>query len=239
MADTVIEMVVLTGAGVSKESGINTFRDAEGEWTKYRIEDVASPEAFASNPGIVHSFYNARRAHLLEAEVQPNAAHRALVQLEEVLGDRFMLITQNVDDLHERAGSRRVIHMHGELLKARCTHCGAVTDVTVDLGQGESCPTCAQENTLRPHIVWFGEMPLQMEEIFQALGRCSHFIAIGTSGTVYPAALFVEHASKSGATTVELNLEKSENARSFGESIYGPATTVVPQFVESYLRRRV
>ena len=225
-------IVVLTGAGVSRESGLHTFRDADGIWATVRIEDVATPEAFARDPVRVQGFYNARRRGLLDAGVAPNAAHLALAALEDRVAGEVLLVTQNIDDLHERAGSRNLVHMHGELLKARCTQCSAVVPCREDLDARSHCPACAAIGCLRPHVVWFGEMPLEMERIYEALGACELFISIGTSGNVYPAAGFVQEAKRmAGARTVELNLEPSEGHSLFDERIYGPASAVVPDFV--------
>lgn len=229
-------IVILTGAGISRESGLDTFRCAGGIWAQVRLEDVATPEAFVRDPDHVHAFYNARRAGLLTADVQPNAAHHALVRLEREWPGEVLLVTQNIDDLHGRAGSANLIHMHGELLKARCERCGTVTDWRGDLGRGDACGACATVGRMRPHVVWFGEMPLEMERIYTALEACDLFVSIGTSGNVYPAAGFVQHAATAGqADTVELNLEPSEGASLFDRALYGPATEVVPRFVEELL----
>ena len=229
-------IVILTGAGISKESGLDTFRDADGIWAKVRLEDVATPEAFARDPATVHAFYNARRRGLLSDGVAPNAAHRALARLErEAFGD-VLLVTQNIDDLHERAGSRNLIHMHGELLRARCLDCDAVSDWREDMGPDSLCPACGSKGRLRVDVVWFGEMPYQMERIYEALGRCHLFISIGTSGSVYPAAGFVQEARMvARARTVELNLEPSEGSALFHECIHGAASDVVPAYVDRLL----
>jgi NAD-dependent deacetylase len=224
-------IVILTGAGISRESGLATFRDAGGIWASVRLDDVATPEAFARDPARVHAFYNAHRRQLQHASVLPNAAHEALARLEAMRPGEVMIATQNIDDLHERAGSRAVIHMHGELLKARCAACGRVTVWYDDLTGKEGCPSCAIEGQLRPHVVWFGEIPQRLDEIYQALAQCKVFIAIGTSGTVEPAASFVEEARRAGAHTVELNLEASHSAGLFAERIYGPATRIVPEYI--------
>ncbi|HYE52547.1 MAG TPA: Sir2 family NAD+-dependent deacetylase [Azospirillaceae bacterium] len=231
-------IVILTGAGISRESGLHTFRDADGIWATVRIEDVATPEAFRRDPGRVHGFYNARRRALLDPAVQPNAAHRALARLEREWRGPVLLVTQNVDDLHDRAGSSGLIHMHGELLKARCAACGAVAECRRDLSVQDACAACGLPGGLRPHVVWFGEMPLEMERIYGALGGCALFLSIGTSGNVYPAAGFVQEARAAGARTVELNLEPSEGASLFHRRIHGPATEVVPAFVEDILAGR-
>ncbi len=227
---------ILTGAGISAESGIETFRDKGGIWEKNSIEDVATPEAFAKDPMRVHDFYNARRRALGAADIQPNAAHKALALLEEQWPARVLIVTQNIDDLHERAGSQNLIHMHGELTKARCTTCGDVRRQDEDLNMGSICSACGTEGTLRPHIVWFGEMPFEQGRTMQALDDCALFISIGTSGSVYPAAGFVHELEMSGrAHTVELNLEPSLGGSLFGECHYGPASQIVPDFVARIL----
>jgi NAD-dependent deacetylase len=227
-------IVVLTGAGISAESGLGTFRDKDGLWTKYDLQEVATPEGFARNPVLVHDFYNARRKNLVEAA--PNAAHYALAELERRFDGQFLLVTQNVDDLHERAGSARLLHMHGELLKIRCESCDAVRDWRGDLDLATACPDCGTSGGLRPHVVWFGEMPLYMDDIAAALETCDLFVSIGTSGQVYPAAGFVAEVRRGGlAHTVELNLDPSDGFSLFAEKIYGPATDVVPAFVARVL----
>jgi NAD-dependent deacetylase len=226
-------IVILTGAGISRESGLATFRDPDGIWARHRIEDVATPEAFRRDPAAVHGFYNARRRALLDPAIQPNAAHLALAELERRWPGEVLLITQNIDDLHERAGSQRLIHMHGELLKRRCAECGDVQPCREDLSADRACPACASLGSLRPHVVWFGEMPLMMDRSFRALAEADLFLSIGTSGTVYPAAGFVTEARAAGAHTVELNLEPSEGRSLFHEALHGPATEIVP----AYLRR--
>ncbi|WP_298723154.1 Sir2 family NAD+-dependent deacetylase [uncultured Ferrovibrio sp.] len=227
-------IVILTGAGISAESGLGTFRDKDGLWTKYDLEEVATPQGFARNPVLVHDFYNARRRNLIEAA--PNAAHYALAELEKNWDGDFLLVTQNVDDLHERAGSERLLHMHGELLKIRCERCQDVGRWTGDLDLATACTACGTSGSLRPHVVWFGEMPLHMEEIYAALENCDLFLSIGTSGQVYPAAGFVAEVRKVGrAHTVELNLERSDGYSLFAEGIYGPATEIVPAYVRRLL----
>jgi NAD-dependent deacetylase len=232
-------LVILTGAGISKESGLETFREAGGLWSQVRVEDVATPEGFARDPALVHGFYNLRRRRLLSADVAPNPAHVALARLEQRwiasgAGD-FLLVTQNIDDLHERAGSERIVHMHGEMLKARCLACEAVLPWRDDLGLETPCPACAMAGGLRPHVVWFGEIPFEMDRVFEALERADLFLSIGTSGNVYPASTFVELARAAGAHTVELNLEPSEGADFFAEALHGPASEVVPFYVERLL----
>ncbi|MGB0681199.1 MAG: Sir2 family NAD+-dependent deacetylase [Magnetovibrionaceae bacterium] len=238
MSNTEGSIVILTGAGISKESGLDTFRDADGIWAKVDLEDVATPEAFERNPALVQDFYNARREQLVTSGVKPNAAHAALARLEtEWPGDVF-LVTQNIDDLHDRAGSKNLLHMHGELCKARCTECHAIHPWTADLGDGEVCPACHTPDSLRPHVVWFGEMPLEMERIYNELANCSLFVSIGTSGNVYPAAGFVAEVRRlKQAHTLELNLEPSEGATMFAETRYGAATEIVPAFVSDLLLR--
>ena len=229
-------IVVLTGAGISKESGLSTFRDAGGIWAKVRIEDVATPDAFARDPASVHRFYDARRRRLASGAIRPNAAHVALARLEGAWPADVTVVTQNIDDLHERAGSRNLVHMHGELLKARCSACGVVVPCTGALGTEETCRECAATGAMRPHVVWFGEMPLELERIDAALDACATFVSIGTSGNVYPAAGFVDRIrSRNHVHAVELNLEPSEGAGLFDETVYGPATEVVPAFVARFL----
>ncbi len=223
-------IVVLTGAGISAESGIRTFRAADGLWEDHRIEDVASPEGFARNPALVQRFYNERRRKLFDPSVQANAAHLALAELEQRFAGDFLLVTQNVDDLHERAGSSKLIHMHGELLKMRCSMSQQIFPIQGDLLTEQRCDCCALAGTLRPHIVWFGEMPLEMERIYAALDRCDLFVSIGTSGNVYPAAGFVQAARAAGAHTVELNLEPSMQRSSFAEARHGKASELVPPY---------
>ncbi|MEO0412674.1 MAG: Sir2 family NAD+-dependent deacetylase [Pseudomonadota bacterium] len=227
-------IVILTGAGVSAESGVQTFRGPDGLWEGHRVEDVATPEAFARNPELVQTFYNLRRAAL--KTVEPNAAHKALARLEHALDGDVTLVTQNVDDLHERGGSENLIHMHGALKKVRCQRCGAVHPWEEDLFQETHCPACGAAPGLRPDIVWFGEMPYQMEKIEAAIARCDVFVSLGTSGNVYPAAGYVNMARQIGrAHTVELNLEPSSGSSYFHECRHGPATQIVPTFVDEVL----
>ncbi len=228
-------IVILTGAGISAESGLSTFRGAGSLWDGHRVQDVATPEAFARDPDLVHEFYNMRRSNLLK--VKPNAAHDALSRLEKRHNGSVQIITQNVDDLHKRSGSKNVLHMHGEILKARCRNCHKIFDWKKDLTEETTCPTCQTTPSLRPHIVWFGEMPLKMEEIEVALYTADLFLSIGTSGNVYPAAGFVAEIKNMGkAHSVELNLEPSEGQFLFAEGIYGKATKIVPEFVETLLK---
>jgi NAD-dependent deacetylase len=228
-------IVILTGAGISAESGISTFRDPDGLWAKYDVEEVATPQAFAKNPTLVHEFYSLRRRGL--ATVTPNAAHRALAQLEAGLAGRshVTVVTQNVDDLHERAGTKSLIHMHGELLKAWCQLCDARTAWRGDMSTASECAHCKRAGRVRPDIVWFGEMPYRMDEIHELIEGCDLFMSIGTSGNVYPAAGFVAGARAAGAHTVELNLEPSEGASLFAEAIHGKASVIVPAYVERLL----
>lgn len=228
-------IVILTGAGISRESGLETFRDADGIWARVKVEDVATPEAFSRNPALVHDFYNVRRQQLLSLEIHPNEGHAALARLQRSWRGDFTLVTQNIDDLHERAGSLNVVHMHGELLKARCNECRSSTKWITDLSAGTRCPSCRISGTMRPDVVWFGEMPMHMDILEDALRNTDLFISIGTSGTVYPAAGFVEIARRAGAYTVELNLEKSAGASLFDSAIYGPATKVVKEYVQELL----
>ncbi|MAN80544.1 MAG: NAD-dependent protein deacylase [Rhodospirillaceae bacterium] len=231
-------IVILTGAGISKESGLATFRDADGIWARYRIEDVATPEAYARDPERVLGFYNARRRGAVADDVHPNAAHLALARLEADWPGEVLIVTQNIDDLHERAGSKNLIHMHGELLKARCTACTGLHPWRDDITLDDACPACGSLGTLRPHVVWFGEMPLGLDDIGMALDACALFMSIGTSGNVYPAAGFVQQVRRLGrARTVELNLEPSEGATLFEHARYGPASDIVPAFVEGLLTR--
>lgn len=224
---------ILTGAGISAESGVETFRDKGGIWSKVRLEDVATPEGFARDPDKVHAFYNARRAGLSSA--LPNPAHRALARLERDFPGRLTLVTQNIDDLHERAGSNDVVHMHGELSRSLCGHCGAKADAPAALSTTTACPACGREGGMRPDVVWFGEMPYRMEEIYERLVEADLFVSIGTSGAVYPAAGFVAEARSAGIRTLELNLEPSEGTFLFDEARHGPATALVPAFVEAVL----
>lgn len=225
-----MKIIVLTGAGISAESGLSTFRDNDGLWENHKVEDVATPEAFARNPDLVQRFYNSRRANL--NTVKPNQAHLALAEAEKLYPD-FLLVTQNVDDLHERAGSQKLIHMHGELLKKTCTFCNTVSEISGDLQKEMNCEYCGKANGLRPDIVWFGEIPYQMDTIFKELMECDLFVSIGTSGNVYPAARFVQVANEAKARTVELNLEPGDQKSHFKEAHYGPATKIVPEFFES------
>lgn len=225
-------IVVLTGAGISAESGLQTFRDSGGLWEGQRVEDVATPEAFAANPAFVQEFYNLRRQQLLLPSVTSNAAHHALAAFEQSFLGEFTLVTQNIDNLHQRAGSKHVFPMHGELLKARCVSCDSVCGWSEDILAVSTCGYCGSRGSLRPHIVWFGEMPLYMSAIEEVLERCDLFVSIGTSSVVYPAAGFAQVARYNGATTVELNLEPSSHESKFDKAYYGLATQVVPNFFD-------
>jgi NAD-dependent deacetylase len=227
-------IVILTGAGISTESGIETFRADTGLWAQHRVEDVATPEAFGRNPKKVVDFYNARRA--AAAAAQPNAAHEGLARLEAQHSGDVTVVTQNVDDLHERGGSRSLIHMHGALNSALCGACDHRWPAPMVMAVGDPCPACAAP-AARPDIVWFGEMPYQMEQIFEAIARADIFAAIGTSGNVYPAAGFVAEAARIGAQTVEINLERSLVGSQFDDVILGPATQTVPEWVDDILKR--
>lgn len=230
-------IVILTGAGISAESGIRTFRASDGLWEDHKVEDVATPEAFERNPHLVHRFYNERRKQLLSDEIKPNAAHIALAELEGKFPGDVLIVTQNIDNLHERAGSRNVLHMHGELLNQRCQDSGVVYRIEEDSQPEDLCQCCGSSGSLRPDIVWFGEMPMDMPKIHDALENCDLFVSIGTSGNVYPAAGFVEHANAVGALTVELNLEPSRVGSVFGHKVYGPASEVIPEFVRDILKQ--
>ncbi|MGK0376195.1 MAG: NAD-dependent deacetylase [Arenicella sp.] len=231
-------IVVLTGAGISAESGIKTFRADDGLWEDHKIEDVATPEAFERDPWLVQKFYNQRRRPILDHQVHPNAAHIALAKLEREFDGELLLVTQNIDNLHELGGSKNLLHMHGEVLKMHCKQTSKVYDCYCDIEVADLCDCCGQPNHLRPHIVWFGEMPLYMEEISSAIAGCDLFISIGTSGNVYPAAGFVQTAKQSGATTLEINLEESILANDFDRAVYGRAGEVLPVWVDDFLAQQ-
>jgi NAD-dependent protein deacetylase/lipoamidase len=231
-------IVFLTGAGISAESGVRTFRDNDGLWENYRVEDVATPEAFARDPVTVQRFYNLRRAQM--KGVEPNSAHKALARLQAEFPGDVTIVTQNVDDLHERGGSTDVIHMHGELGKVRCRACAGVFTWQGDCTQGSPCPACGRAPSLRPHIVWFGEMPFHMDLIAQKLDACDLFISVGTSGHVYPAAGFVANVQARGhAHTIEVNLEPSEGASLFHECRHGKAGELLPDLISELLKEKV
>lgn len=225
-------IVILTGAGISAESGLRTFRAEDGLWEDHRVEDVATPEAFRRDPELVQRFYDERRAGVLAA--RPNAAHEALARLDREWSGELLIVTQNIDDLHERAGAQRVLHMHGEALSVWCQACDARHHWEGTLLDGPPCPTCGQA-AMRPDIVWFGEMPYRMDEIFRAISRADMFVSIGTSGAVYPAAGFVQQAASHRAQTLELNLERSQGSHWFGETRLGPASLLVPEWVGEVL----
>jgi NAD-dependent deacetylase len=227
-------IVILTGAGVSAESGLATFRGPDGLWEGHRVEDVATPEAFARDPKLVHKFYDARREKL--DIVEPNAAHLALARLDSEWPGGLLIITQNVDDLHERAGAKRLLHMHGELTSGWCLACDTRFPWAGPMGEGASCPVCQVAGRVRPDIVWFGEMPYEMDRIDEALMSCDLFVSIGTSGAVYPAAGFVQSARYCGAHCLEINLEPSQGSIFFDQRRYGPAATEVPQWVDELLK---
>jgi NAD-dependent deacetylase len=232
-------IVVLTGAGISKESGIDTFRDKDGLWTRYDLEEVATIDAWYRDKRKVLDFYNEGLTWFRGANIRPNAAHDALARLEREWPGEVLVVTQNVDLLHEGAGSKNVLHMHGQAGQIRCMACGTILESEMELHPDTPCPHCGARGELRPHVVWFGEMPLRMDEIYAALERCSLFISIGTSGMVYPAAGFVQHVRRHAprAHTAELNLEPSDGYSLFKERIYGPATEVVPAYVDKLLTR--
>ena len=231
-----VRIVVLTGAGISAESGVPTFRDADGLWEGHRVEEVATPEAYDAHPRRVQEFYDARRAAL--ATVEPNPAHEALGRLERAVGEDLFLVTQNIDDLHERGGSARVHHMHGELRSALCRSCSSRVPWDGPLVDFPACPRCGLTD-LRPDVVWFGEIPYGMDEILAELQRADLFVSIGTSGAVYPAAGFVQLAARHGARTLELNLEPSEGTAFFDEARHGRAGTLVPAWVDEVLASRM
>ena len=229
------KIVVLTGAGISAESGIRTFRAADGLWEDHRVEDVATPEGYIRDPELVLAFYNQRRRDLSQPQIKPNAAHYALAKLQQNFDGEFLLVTQNIDNLHERAGSKNVIHMHGELLKVHCPKSNKVYPWPNDLTSGDYCTCCNPAMPLRPHIVWFGEMPLEMDTIYKHLLNADLFIAIGTSGKVYPAAGFVQEATRAGADSIEINLDDSDTGSYFTQVRRGKATELVPPLVDSLL----
>ncbi|MGR5148193.1 Sir2 family NAD+-dependent deacetylase [Photobacterium alginatilyticum] len=228
-------IVILTGAGISAESGIRTFRDQDGLWENHHIEDVATPEGYRRNPSLVQEFYNQRRQQLESGTVAPNAAHLALAKLERELEGQVTVVTQNIDNLHEAAGTNNIIHMHGELLKAQCSNTGQSIAWSGNISLDDHCHCCQMPAPMRPNVVWFGEMPIGMDRIHDALMKADLFISIGTSGAVYPAAGFVHEAAMHGAHTVELNLEPSEVESEFAEKRYGPASVLVPEFVDQIL----
>lgn len=231
-------IVILTGAGISRESGLQTFRDQDGLWAGHSVEDVCTPRALARNRTFVLDFYNQRRREFNGSQIKPNAAHLALAKLEQELPEPVLIVTQNIDTLHEQAGSKNILHMHGEINKARCERCQAILEWPDDITVESSCPECGEHGCLRPHIVFFHEMPFFMDEIEEALKHCTLFTAIGTSGIVYPAAGFCSLARSSGAHCLELNLEPSCVCSVFHEARQGPATKLVPAFVQELLEKR-
>ncbi|MDR9830563.1 NAD-dependent protein deacylase [Vibrio sp. FNV 38] len=235
MNKSINNIVILTGAGISAESGIQTFRAQDGLWENHRIEEVATPEGYKQNPELVLDFYNQRRAGLRRPSIKPNAAHLALGELQARFDGNVAIVTQNIDNLHERGGSHGVVHMHGELLKARCPESNQVIEMEGDINIGDHCHCCQLPNQLRPHVVWFGEMPIQMGEIYSLLQNADLFVSIGTSGVVYPAAGFVHDARMHGAHTIEINLEPSAVESEFAEKRYGLASLEVPRMVSQLL----
>lgn len=230
-------IVVLTGAGISKESGIDTFRDEGGLWSRFDIDEVATIEAWHRDKRKVLDFYNQGLTWFRGGNIRPNAAHTALARLEAEWPGEVLVVTQNIDLLHEDAGSKNVLHMHGQAGKIRCMTCDTVIESEMELDPDTLCARCGARGQLRPHVVWFGEMPLYMDEIYAALERCALFVSVGTSGMVYPAAGFVQHVRRHAprAHTAELNLEPSDGHSLFKERRYGPATEVVPAYVEKLL----
>ncbi len=231
------KIVILTGAGISAESGIRTFRDQNGLWENHDVMEVATPEGFAKNPDLVYRFYNERRAQLLSSEVSPNPAHLALAKLQKNWKGEVIIVTQNVDNLHERAGSSNILHMHGELTKMRCKQTGAVFESPLQINSSSICPKCGETAHMRPHIVWFGEIPFHMQEIERHVNECELFIAIGTSGLVYPAALLVSWARGAGARAVEMNLEATQRSNVFHHTFHERASTVVPRFIDELFKQ--
>ncbi|GIU07941.1 MULTISPECIES: Sir2 family NAD+-dependent deacetylase [unclassified Shewanella] len=233
------QIVILTGAGISAESGLRTFRDQDGLWEEHKIEEVATPEGYASNPLLVERFYNDRWKQFHNGSIEPNAGHVALAKLEQEFDGKLLVVTQNIDDLHERAGSRRLLHMHGELSKGRCPRSQQTFILREAFGPEHTCTCCIPAQRLRPHVVWFGEMPFGLDRIQHALDTCDLFIAIGTSGTVYPAAGFVDTANHHGAQTVEVNLMPADRHSQFQYHLEGRASEVVPKLVDDILNGKI
>ena len=229
-------IVFLTGAGISAESGLKTFRDQGGLWEGHRVEDVATPNAFETNPNLVHEFYNKRKAQLFSSKIKPNKGHLALAQLEKEFDGEVSIITQNVDNLHEKADSQNILHMHGELSKIRCTKSGQVFYEEGAINTDSYCECCNKKETLRPHIVWFGEMPFHMQKIETLLNKCDLFVSVGTSGQVYPASAFGEVAKTQGALTVEVNLTSTMISNIFDYHFLGEVTTELPKLVDQILK---
>jgi len=235
MSKSIRNIVILTGAGISAESGIQTFRASDGLWHDHHVQDVATPEGFAANPQLVQTFYNDRRRQLKDPNIKPNPAHLALARLEAEWPGELLLVTQNVDNLHERAGSKHLIHMHGQLDQVRCSESGAIYHWEDDIQMDHACACCEKVGTLRPNIVWFGEMPFLMDDINEALIKCDLFLSIGTSGKVYPAAGYVEVAKHIGARAIELNLDPTDSSSVFDLSVNGKAGEILPEFVDKLL----
>ncbi|WOT03873.1 Sir2 family NAD+-dependent deacetylase [Shewanella youngdeokensis] len=233
------QIVILTGAGISAESGLRTFRDQDGLWEEHKIEEVATPEGYAKNPLLVEQFYNDRWQQFHQGDIQPNAGHLALAKLEQEFEGKLLVVTQNIDDLHERAGSKRLLHMHGQLSKGRCPRSRQTFLLKEPFGPNHTCTCCIPAQRLRPHVVWFGEMPIGLDIIQSALDTCDLFIAIGTSGTVYPAAGFVDTANHHGAKTVDVNLLPAERGSQFQYHYKGKASEVLPMLVEQILQGKM
>jgi NAD-dependent deacetylase len=234
------KIVILTGAGISAESGIQTFRGQNGLWENYRIEEVATPEGFKENPNLVQRFYNERRKQLLSDDIKPNDAHYALAELEHEYEGEVTIITQNIDNLHELGGSENIIHMHGELLKMRCTQSYEVFDIREDITEEMQCSCCDLAGTLRPHIVWFGEMPFYMDEIQKKLESCDIFLSIGTSGQVYPAAMFVQLVKQQdNRLAIEFDIENTSSSIHFDEHKLGKASVEIPKYVANILGKKI
>lgn len=233
------QIVILTGAGISAESGLRTFRDQDGLWEEHKIEEVATPEGYENNPKLVEKFYNERWQQFHNGRIEPNAGHDALAKLEREFEGKLLVVTQNIDDLHERAGSKRLLHMHGELSKGRCPRSRQTFLLREPFGPEHTCTCCIPAQRLRPHVVWFGEMPIGLDRIQHALDSCDLFIAIGTSGTVYPAAGFVDTANHHGAQTVDINLLPADRHSQFQYHLQGKASEVLPKLVEQILQGKV
>lgn len=233
------QIVILTGAGISAESGLRTFRDQDGLWEEHKIEEVATPEGYENNPQLVEQFYNERWQQFHNGCIEPNAGHDALAKLEREFEGKLLVVTQNIDDLHERAGSKRLLHMHGELSKGRCPRSRQTFLLREPFGPEHTCTCCIPAQRLRPHVVWFGEMPIGLDRIQHALDSCDLFIAIGTSGTVYPAAGFVDTANHHGAQTVDINLMPADRHSQFQYHLQGKASEVLPKLVEQILQGKV
>ncbi|MEZ9823179.1 Sir2 family NAD+-dependent deacetylase [Shewanella sp. 10N.286.45.A1] len=233
------QIVILTGAGISAESGLRTFRDQDGLWEEHKIEEVATPEGYENNPELVEQFYNERWQQFHNGSIEPNAGHDALAKLEREFEGKLLVVTQNIDDLHERAGSKRLLHMHGELSKGRCPRSRQTFLLREPFGPTHTCTCCIPAQRLRPHVVWFGEMPIGLDRIQHALDTCDLFIAIGTSGTVYPAAGFVDTANHHGAQTVDINLMPADRHSQFQYHLQGKASEVLPKLVEQILQGKV